>query len=373
MVGERPSGFNGVITVPFPGAPEHSPARLYALRLGRIEVLVTNEGASIFRILTPDAQGVVDDIVCYSPRHNQFAANAPYLGATVGRYANRILHAGFELNGQYINLVANAAPHHLHGGESWHRDCWTTDIPNADTWPEIRFHRTSPAGEGGYPGTVRATVTYRLTEQGELHIEYHATTDAPTVVNLTNHAYFNLNGAFPQDLSHQWFIIHAQERTATDDEGLPTGAFAPVADSVFDLSKPTRVKDLLTPMHPDLVATNGFDQNYVFKRTNSPELITMATVVSRQTGRVLQIASTQPGMQFYTGNYLGGTPSMDDEQPYAAHQAFCCEPQHFPDTPNQPDFPPCTVTPDQPYHERIVYRFGAKAIETDSDVPTSGK
>lgn len=348
-----------VTTANFPGAPSDSPARLFCLRNGPIEVILTNEGASIYRILTPDEQGAIDDIVCYSPQHQHFAGSLGYLGSTVGRYANRILGARFTLAGETYHLVANAPENiSIHGGESWHKHVWDSEILSTSDVAAVSFSRRSPAGEGGFPGTVDASVTYRLNASGELSIDFNATTDAPTVINLTNHAYFNLHGADYQNLDDQWFIIHTDTLTATDAAALPTGAFAPVSNTVFDLSRPTRVSNLLNPLANELTTTKGFDQNYVFKRENSPELVTMATVVSRRNGRVLQIASTQPGMQFYTGNYMGGTPGPIEGQTYRAHQAFCCEPQHFPDTPNQPAFPPCAVTPEQPYHERIVMRFG---------------
>lgn len=352
-----------VTTAAFPGASSESKAKLYCLRNGPIEVILTNEGASIYRVLTPDQDGEIDDIVCYSPLHEHFAGSLGYLGATVGRYANRILGGQFSLDGQTYALVSNGPNNiSLHGGESWHKHLWQAEIHEHPDEAIVSFRRRSPAGEGGFPANVDACITYRLTAHGELCIDMDATTDAPTVVNLTNHAYFNLNGAHYQNLDDHWFIIHTDTRTATDDNGLPTGEYATVANSVFDLSKPTRVNPLLNPVAEGLKTTQGFDQNYVFKRTNSAELTTMATVVNRRNGRVLQIASTQPGMQFYTGNFMGGTPGPLSDQRYENHQAFCCEPQHFPDTPNQPAFPPCTVRPEQPYQERIVMRFGVQPV-----------
>ncbi|MFY0664622.1 MAG: galactose mutarotase [Natronospirillum sp.] len=359
MAGAPPLTPVSITSTSFPGAPSDSPARLFCLRNGPIEVILTNEGASIYRILTPDERGEIDDIVCYSPLHEHFAGSLGYLGSTVGRYANRIVGARFTLQGTTYNLVANESNNiSLHGGVCWHKHLWDVSVHEVTDVAAITFSRRSPSGEGGFPGNVEATVTYTLNANGELTIDFDASTDEPTVVNLTNHAYFNLNGADYQSLDEQWFIVHTDTRTATDAAALPTGAYAPVANTVFDLSHPTRISTLLNPLAKDLAGTQGFDQNYVFKQVNSAELVTMATVVSRRNGRVLQVASTQPGMQLYTGNFMGGTPGPVAGQAYQAHQAFCCEPQHFPDTPNQPNFPPCTVTPEQPYRERIVFRFG---------------
>ncbi|TGG90748.1 galactose mutarotase [Natronospirillum operosum] len=333
---------------------------VYTLQRDGIEVQITDAGASLYRLRVPDAQGQPDDILCAPRLAEHFVANPAYMGATVGRYANRIAGARFTLDGTEHSLVANEGDNQLHGGEGWHRQLWQADILDTDSGPSLKFTYRSVAGEGGFPGTVVARVRYSLLADRTLQIAYYAETDAPTVVNMTNHAYFNLHGAHYQGLRGHHMRIPARQITETGPGNLPTGRLLDVAGTPFDLRQAQDVGMVVEGQPEALQATQGYDHNYVFTTENTEQLLDMAIAHSTLTGRTLRISSTQPGMQFYTGNFMGGQPGPEPDRPYDNHQAFCCEPQHFPDTPNQPGFPTCVITPDRPYRQTLVYRFGVE-------------
>lgn len=353
------SAFEPVVRQSMAGNGASAPT-IFSLRQGPVEVQVTDAGASLFRVITPDRDGAPGDIMCGPRLSEHFLANQAYMGATVGRYANRIAGARITLDGQTSELVANEGPNTLHGGESWHRHLWQASIPEQATEPTVRFTYHSPAGEGGFPGNVAAHVRYSLRKDGALQVSFFAETDAPTVVNMTNHAYFNLHGAHYQSLRGHHVRLFAQQFTESGPGNLPSGRILEVSGTPFDLRQPLDIGRLLEDMPSELVPTNGFDHNFVFKTENTEQLVDMALITSPQTGRTLRISSSQPGMQFYTGNYMGGQPGPEPEKTYDNHQAFCCEPQHFPDTPNQPHFPQCTIAPDRPYRQTMVLRFGTQ-------------
>ena len=336
-------------------------ARLFCLKNDRIEVWLTDLGASIYRIRTPDSQGNWADIACAPRRLEAFSNHPAFMGATIGRYANRIAEARFTLQGETYHLTANDGGNTLHGGECWHRDHWQASTEQTKSALTVEFTRHSPDGEGGFPGNVDARVTYRLGNDGCLHLTFSATTDVTTVLNMTNHTYFNLNGADYQNLEGHHVRLPATHVTAVTADAIPTGALQPVVDTPFDFKQSTDLAARLAEHPAEFSDAGGIDHNYVYKLSNAHDSVLMTEIVNVRNGRTLTLHSTQPGMQFYTGNYMAGLEGPDRNRTYQAQQGFCIEPQHFPDTPNQPRFPSCVVTPEQPYRESVVMTFGVTA------------
>ena len=281
------------------------------------------------------------------------------LGATVGRFANRIGHGKTTLDGQPLELEINTAHHHLHGGpQGFGHQLWDSHITLADDVPTLTFRYCSPDGEAGYPGELNIEQIIRLLPDNTVEMTYTATTTRPTLVNLTNHAYFNLAGATRGSLAGHDFRIHSAYYTEADETALPTGRVLPVADSNLDLREWTEVVDRLVALDdPILKRAGGYDHNYVFGRDNRAEPVLMGEARHTESGRWLKCSSTLPGLQFYTGNFLEGTPRNDRER-YERHGAFCFEPGYWPDSPNHADFPDCVVRPGTPYRATIRYQFG---------------
>lgn len=281
------------------------------------------------------------------------------LGATVGRYANRIGQGRAMVDGQVLELDVNTPPHHLHGGnQGFGSRIWDSHITVEDGVPTLTFKLFSADGEGGYPGNLEVIQRVRLLQDHSINIEYHAETDKPTLVNLTNHAYFNLAGATAGELKNHEFKVHSDRYTEVDETALPTGRILPVEGTVMDLREWTDLTPRLATLDdPTLLRADGYDHNYIFGEQCHHALKLQAEVRNRVTGYWLTCASTLPGVQLYTGNFLGGTPKNDEER-YRRHGAFCLEPGYWPDSPNHEHFPDCVVKPEQPYQARIVYRFG---------------
>jgi len=273
----------------------------------------------------------------------------------VGRYANRIANARFTLDGRTYTLAANDGPHALHGGrKGFDKVVWAAEPVPVPHGVAVRFSYTSPDGEEGYPGNLKARVTYTLTDDNELRMDYEATTDKPTVVNLTNHTYWNLAGGgaiYDHELT-----LHADHFTPVDTTLIPTGEIAPVAGTPMDFTRPK-------PIGRDLKRlTNqpqGYDHNFVL-RGGGGKLAPCATIYEPRTGRVLEIWTDQPGVQFYSGNFLDGTLTGKGGRVYRQHHGFCLETQHFPDSPNQPKFPSTVLRPGQVYRTTTVHKFSAR-------------
>lgn len=286
-----------------------------------------------------------------------FADQQAYLGATVGRYANRIKNGQFMLNGEKIQLDKNQASHHLHGGnQGISFKVWDSHIElKDDKTPTLTFHCQSEDGESGFPGNVDITLTITLTETNDVQFKYSATTDKPTILNLTNHAYFNLDGSKFGNLNNHQFKLNSTTFLDIDASGIPTGLLIDACDSAMNLTEWQNIKTELSELtEPHLALCEGYDHCYCFK--NDHKLKTMASAQSPHSGRKLICKSNLPGMQFYTANFLQGTPVGDGDS-YRRHGAFCFEPGFWTDSPNHAHFPDCTIDPDNSYSAIIEYSF----------------
>ena len=320
-----------------------------------LQVTAITYGAIITAVRVPDRQGVVADIVHGFDAIEGYLRRHPYFGAVVGRYGNRIGQAQFALDGRIYKLAANDGPNHLHGGvRGFDTFVWAAEPLSAAAG--VRFSRRSPDGEEGYPGNLDVRVTYTLSDADELSVEYEATTDKPTPVNLTQHSYWNLSGHDEGDILGHQLTLHADRFTPVDEKLIPTGALAPVAGTPLDFRAATPIGARIDEAHPQLKFGRGYDHNWILTRKGAG-LEPAARAVDPKSGRTLEVATTEPGVQFYTGNFLDGTEKGKGGAIYRHRSAFCLETQHFPDSPNQPAFPSTIVVPGRPYRSQTVFRF----------------
>lgn len=321
-------------------------------------VRVITYGGIVTSINVRDRNGVRGDVVLGHDTLEDYLADRAYFGAIVGRYANRIGGARFMLDGVPYTLAANNGTHSLHGGrKGFDKVVWDAEPIESDDSAGVRLTHTSPDGDEGYPGTLSVAVTYTFSDRGELAIDYEATTDAPTVVNLTNHSYFNLAGEGSGDVLGHVLTLNAARYTPVDDGLIPTGTLASVAGTPLDFRAPTaigaRIRD------PEILAlAKGYDHNFVIDRGGAG-LVKAAEVFEPQSGRVLEVLTTEPGVQLYTANHQDGNVGKSGHV-YDQYSAFCLETQHFPDSPNKPEFPATTLRPGETYRSRTVYAFSAR-------------
>ena len=338
-----------------------------------VRVTVTNYGARILKIECPDRDGrVVNVALGHGPELTDWmddieAGRNPYFGATVGRYANRIAGGKFSLDGKEYELATNAGVNHLHGGRvgfdarRWGSAVvgefkWREGVPARDL-PAVQFRLVSRDREEGYPGTLTTFVTYVLVRD-TLRIQYRSTTDAPTVLNLTQHAYFNLKGEGAGDVLGHELQIDADRSTPVDENLIPTGELRPVAGTPLDFTTATPIGERIDADDPQLRFTGGYDQNYVLNGERGGEEPTFAARVTEPlTGRVLEVATTEPGVQLYTAQGLNGSIVGTSGRPYTKFGGFCLETQHFPDSPNRPEFPSTTLRPGETFRSVTTYRF----------------
>jgi aldose 1-epimerase len=327
-----------------------------------VELQAINYGAIITSLKVPDRAGASADIVLGFDKPESYWADPPhpYFGAIVGRYGNRIAKAQFAIGGRTYKLAANNGPNHLHGGlRGFDKVLWDMSTRNAADGSSVIFTRTSPDGEEGYPGNLRATVTYTLTEKNEVIVDYRATTDKATPVNLTQHTYFNLAGEGSGDILGHQLTVNADRYTPVDDTLIPTGELAPVEGTPFDFRQPTAVGARIDGDHPQLKAGKGYDHNFVLNgKGTGPQFA--ARLTDPKSGRTLEVATTEPGVQFYTGNFLDGTITGKRGHVYGHRTGLCLETQHYPDSPNQKNFPSTILQPGKVYSSRTVWTFSAK-------------
>jgi aldose 1-epimerase len=327
-----------------------------------LEVQAINYGGIITAIKVPDKSGAVADVVLGFDRPETYWAEPtpPYFGAIVGRYGNRIAKGQFTLGGTTYKLATNNGANHLHGGvRGFDKVLWDMATKDTAEGSSVILTRTSPDGEEGYPGNLHATVTYTLTEKNELIVEYRATTDKATPINLTQHTYFNLAGEGSGDILGHQLMINADRYTPVDDTLIPTGELAPVSGTPFDFRQPTAVGARIDADHPQLKAGKGYDHNFVLNK-KGPGLQLAARLTDPKSGRTLEVSTTEPGVQFYTGNFLDGTIKGKGGHVYALRGALCLETQHFPDSPNKKAFPSTILQPGKVYSSKTVMTFSAK-------------
>ena len=323
-----------------------------------IEVDVISYGGIITRLLSPDAQGQLGDIVLGFDNLDDYVSASPYFGALIGRYGNRIANGRFDLNGKTYQLDTNDGANHLHGGvQGFDKKVWAMKPFTSDNSAGIVLTLNSPDGDQGYPGNLAVEVTYELTADNQLDMRFKANTDKATVVNLTQHTYFNLAGK-GDILAHQ-MQINSATLTPVGVGLIPTGELSSVEGTPFDFRQPKAIGQDIAADDEQLALGLGYDHNYVVKTEPSDELVLAATVSEPTTGRVLEVWSEEPSVQFYSGNFLDGT-LQGKGRTFGHRSGFCLEPQHNPDSPNQPQFPTTTLLPEDTYQTRIVYRFATQ-------------
>jgi aldose 1-epimerase len=320
-----------------------------------MKAVLISYGGILSELHVPDRNGKLGDVTLGFDNLNSYLEGHPFFGAITGRYANRIAKGKFTLDGKEYTLATNNGPNHLHGGKvGFDKAVWEHQQFAHGLDMGVRFTHTSPDGDEGYPGALKMTVTYTLTAKNELRIDYEATTDKATPINLTNHAYFNL--ACGGDVLGHEIMFAADKYTPTDDTLIPTGEIKSVEGTAFDLRKPTPVGAKFDQLMGE---PRGYDINFVLNKTgNALELA--ARVHEPKSGRVMEMLTTEPGVQFYTGNFLDGKLKGKGGWLYAKHHGFCLEAQHFPDSPNKPNFPSCILRPGAKYQQTTVYRFSVK-------------
>jgi aldose 1-epimerase len=325
-----------------------------------MEVRAITYGAIIVSIKIPDRNGRLGDVVVGHDNLEGYLTRSRFFGAVVGRYGNRIANGRFVLDGKTYQLAQNNGPNHLHGGtRGFDKVVWNGEIVKEARGASVRFTRTSPDGEENYPGNLAARITYILTGKNELIIEYQATTDKPTHVNLTQHSYFNLAGDGSGDVLQHRLTLNANRYTPVDATQIPTGEIAPVEGTPFDFRKEMPIGARIDGDHPQLKIGSGYDHNFVLTR-NGNDLEQFARVVDPTSGRTLTVATTEPGVQFYSGNKLDGSITGKSGHIYRTRTGFCLETQHFPDSPNKPAFPSTILRPGQEYRSTTVFSFGVE-------------
>jgi aldose 1-epimerase len=321
-----------------------------------MQVGIINYGGRVVSIRVPDRQGQMADVVLGFDNGDGYLGANPYFGAIVGRYANRIAKGRFTLDGVEYKLAQNDGPNSLHGGvKGFDKVVWrATELAKQNSALELTY--LSKDGEEGYPGNLSVKVTYTLSDENELWIDYRATTDKDTVLNLSNHSYFNLAGEGNGDILQHQLMIAASRFTPVDATLIPTGELRNVEGTPFDFRQPTAIGARIENDDEQLKLGRGYDHNFVLDRKGSG-LTLAARVVEPKSGRTLEVKTTQPGIQFYTGNFLDGTIHGKGGKVYGRRSAFCLETQHFPDSPNHPGFPSTELKPGQTYHQITVFQF----------------
>jgi len=359
---QAPSPKGGVTRAPTGVLVGGKPIDMFTLtNAAGVEIKAMTYGAIITSWRVPDRTGQMADIVLgFDDPARYLKGDSPYFGAVVGRYANRIGKAQFALDGRTYTLAANDGINHLHGGkQGFDKVLWDAEAIKTSDGPGVAFSRTSPDGEEGYPGTLTVRVTYTLTGQNALLVAYEATTDKSTPVNLTQHSYFNLAGQGTADVLGHVLHINADRYTPVDKTLIPTGELAPVEGTPFDFRKPTAIGARIGSEHQQMQFGGGYDHNWVLARSGTG-LSIAADVYEPKSGRTLQVTTTEPGLQFYSGNFLDGSLTGKEGRVYRQRYGFCLETQHFPDSPNKPGFPSATLRPGETYRTRTVYTTGTR-------------
>lgn len=343
---------------PFGTTQDGQQVSLYTLtNKNGMQVKITDFGGIVTALLTPDKDGRLGDVVLgfdsiAGYQSAAYAKSGPYFGAIIGRYGNRIANGKFELEGKQYTLAKNNGPNTLHGGtKGFDKVIWHVE-PMADQ-NALKLTYTSKDMEEGYPGNLQTTVVYTLTDDNALKIDYEAKTDKPTVLNLTNHSYFNLSAGKQDDILNEVLQVNADKFNAVDKNLIPTGVLQPVKDTPLDFTSPQAIGQRISQVE------GGYDHNFVLNG-KAGSMHQAATLYDPESGRYMEVSTTQPGIQVYSGNFLDGTLTGKNGEKYTKHYAVALETQHFPNSPNQPDFPSTTLKPGETYHETTIYKFSVK-------------
>ncbi len=324
------------------------------------EVKIIDYGAIVVSLKVPDRAGTLRDVVLGYDDLAGYVKDKVFLGATVGRYANRIAAGKFTLDGKTYQLDLNDGPNHLHGGAGgFYKKLWQAKLVKGKDGPGVALTYVSPDGEDGYPGKVTLTVTYTLTRDDALRVDYRGATDKPTILNPTHHSYFNLSGDPSQTILDEELTLDADQTTAVGAGLIPTGKLADVKGTPLDFRQPIKIGARIDAADPQLVLGKGYDHNWVLRGTRG-RLRQVAEVYDARSGIVMQVLTDQPGLQFYSGNFLDGTIHGKGGVAYGRRGALCLEAQRFPDAPNHPTFPSATLRPGQRYTQTTIYRFSVR-------------
>ena len=348
----------GIEKTPFGSTPDGQDVSLFALtNQNGMQVKITNYGGTITSVLVPDKHGRISDVVLGFDDLDSYIQGCPYFGCIIGRVGNRLAGAKFEMDAKTYQLAQNNGPNHLHGGEyGFDKRVWdVVEHPSKDGGV-LELHYASPDGEEGYPGNLDVIVSYTLTPDNEIKIRYRASTDCKTPVNLTNHTYFNLKDAGKSDILDHRLQLYAREFTPIDENLIPEGEIRSVHSTPLDFTEPKSIGRDIEQDHVQLRRAGGFDHNYVIDG-KSGELRLAACVTEPESGRMLKVLTKEPGIQFYSGNFLDGTLTGKGGAVYKKRHGLCLETQHYPDSPNQPNFPSIILLPEDSYDTTTVYKF----------------
>ena len=359
------AGVAAPVALPFGKTKDGTAVQLFALQNAHgLKATISTFGGTLTSLLVPDKTGQLGDVVLgfddlAGYTSDVYAKENPYFGALIGRYGNRINKGRFTLDGHAYSLPINNAPNSLHGGTmGFNRRVWTATPGTSADGPTLALAYDSQDGEQGYPGNLHVTVVYTLTNANVLRLDYTATTDKPTVLNLTNHSYFNLNHGHNQNILGHVLTLHADRFAPVDNTLIPTGVLQPVAGTPMDFRQPHAIGERIGQVPG--AAPGGYDHNWVLADEMRTALAPAATVYEAVSGRTMEVYTDQPGIQFYSGNFLKGNLKGKGGVAYPQHYGFCLETQHFPDSPNQPKFPSTVLRPGKPFHSVTEYRFGLR-------------
>jgi aldose 1-epimerase len=350
-----------VVSSPFGTLADGRKVTLYTVtNAAGMEARIIDYGAIVVSLKVPDRDGKLRDVVLGYDDLGGYLADKAFLGTIVGRFANRIAAGKFTIDGQTHQLDLNDGPNHLHGGaQGFYRKLWRSEAVRGKDGPGVRLTYVSPDGEGGYPGNLTMTVTYTVTRDNALRIAYQGTTDAPTLLNATHHSYFNLSGDPTRTILDEELTIHADQTTVVGPGLIPTGALADVAGTPLDFRKPARIGARIDAADSQLALGHGYDHNWVL-RGHGKHLREAAQLHDAHSGISLTVLTDQPGLQFYSGNFLNGTIHGKQGIAYQRRTGLCLEAQLFPDAPNHAAFPSATLRPGQRYTQTTIYRFSAR-------------